>query len=329
MSLAGWLLPAALQPSGVVSSSSCTNALLKTSSRQPPSLFFVLAPFPPPDLAAGAAVQTHIIKPGLAGNVAESQQEDVRSGVPAGERSDPVGSPAQPGLIRRRESQQHRAMDSPGNTARIARKTRTPQGGGAKAPDWSRRAGRRLGGAAARAGARSAPRLPPSPRPSLAAAPRRSRPRQSHFLRTNFPGAGASGAEGGGSLPLRLGGSTPGRSARGELRCLPGAYRRPPLAGDQTTPKGFSEKEDEHGFLQSPRNGNELTHQLPSLPGIWMMATTRGSQAFLWSRACHDFTTFFPLPSSEHLFSCWRWWVFQNSALLLLLLQQEDSEPLV
>lgn len=94
------------------------------SSRQPPSLFFVLAPFPPPDLAAGAAVQTHIIKPGLAGNVAESQQEDVRSGVPAGERSDPVGSPAQPAPIRRRESQQHRAMDGPGNTA-AARKTRT------------------------------------------------------------------------------------------------------------------------------------------------------------------------------------------------------------
>lgn len=57
-------------------------------------VFFVVAGSPPPDPAAGAALQRHIIKPGLAGNVAGSQQEDVRSGVPAGERSDPVGRPA-------------------------------------------------------------------------------------------------------------------------------------------------------------------------------------------------------------------------------------------
>lgn len=140
------------------------------SSRQPPSLFFVLAPFPPPDLAAGAAVQTHIIKPGLAGNVAESQQEDVRSGVPAGERSDPVGSPAQPAPIRRRESQQHRAMDGPGNTA-AARKTRT-----AAADRTRRRRAERRGTARS---SRAPPPSPPHARPAVAPrpVPQRAAPR--------------------------------------------------------------------------------------------------------------------------------------------------------
>lgn len=106
-------------------------------------------------------MQTHIIKPGLAGNVAESQQEDVRSGVPAGERSDPVGSPAQPAPIRRRESQQHRAMDGPGNTA-AARKTRTRRRGPDSPPP--------RGAARNRA-------EPPPPRPARpAVAPQRAAP---------------------------------------------------------------------------------------------------------------------------------------------------------
>ncbi|KAL4657077.1 hypothetical protein GN956_G4741 [Arapaima gigas] len=58
--------------------------------------FFVLTLVlpPPPDPTAGAAaVQTHIIKPGLAGNVAGSQQEDVRVGSRRGSALIPQGAP--------------------------------------------------------------------------------------------------------------------------------------------------------------------------------------------------------------------------------------------
>ncbi|XP_025069395.1 microtubule-associated protein 1A-like [Alligator sinensis] len=291
MSLAGWLLPAALQPSGVVSSSSssCTNALLKTSSRQPPSLFFVLAPFPPPDLAAGAAVQTHIIKPGLAGNVAESQQEDVRSGVPAGERSDPVGSPAQPGLIRRRESQQHRAMDSPGNTARIARKTRTPQGGGGKGAGLespggeATRRSRGPGWSAQRPSAPAFP-LPPQPRcwPLALTSTPGPVPLSQHKLFWE-PGPSLSpalaGAEGRGAPCLSV---WPGRFKAVVLEGSSAAFlvptASPRLLETRRHPKAFQKTKMSKDSCKAP--GMEMSSPTssppPSLPGIWMICNNKG-----------------------------------------------------